>query len=874
MSSDELISKEELLAGVSAKKTKTLLFLIEKQSALLAKQSQVDFTLADGEQSDRDMAYFKAFAIDSTQMQPAKIQHLERFANEWSVLVPDNPQRKAALLQALGEKYNFTKALIPNIQRVLGWEQIQFQQAYYKLYQQPLEQAFISKIPLVDRYRWMMYAIAQKLESLPPFWLATLVTIALGLPQAFLALPIATAGLGSSITIILLTILGGINILTMICMAEAISRSQDFRLGNTFFKHLAANYLGQIGSSVLTVAVSIRVFLIVLACYIGLSTTMANFTALPATVWAGLLFLLGLYVVSRPSLHLTLGVTVVLAFFNIAVLLLFSLLCFNHWQLDDLNNIDNLLYLDWNWLRVNSFEPQTLQRVFGVMLMLYFGHVYVGECAKIVLPKDPSADSLIGGCIAGTASLTLLFCLWVVAVDGTVAPNILVGETGTVLEPLITELGSIGQILGTALVILLLGMSWLRSSSSLFNLSRGLISAQKQSAVTLSSQQEKLICQTRDLYDCCLVGITYLKFDNNKSTFRLDLQLYGNIYQQEIEVSKAWDIKELFPQYPRLARQGVNLRFEIQSASRDRICLKVASSMAMSRQGNCGETGAKTEIITYYGDRARTWQQISDYFSRKRYFLLSLFPLFSVFLITEGLLLCNKESFTNVVGFAGVLGNILIGGIFPVLLLVASRRKGELLPGRVIKLLNYPWLLGSIYSLSLLIILAHGLFIWEYPLARMSAIGVTVVSVTTTAIVLLTGAFIPRTVVEIVEDRQTRHSLLKITSEGKPQTAKIRLGYAQGEQNYEATSVEIPTLSSLRYAILEFSTQQLNELRVQGYSRNCNDSSIDLPLMLEIDREHQKLRYDLELFGGKVLLPLSSNRCWCKLEFPAAKETI
>ena len=591
MSLDELISKEELLAGMSAKQTKTLLFLLEKQTALLAERSRVDFTLTDASEEDRDMAFLQAFAIDTSKMLRPKIQHLERFAADWSVLVPENPRRKAALLQALGEKYNFTQSLIPNICQVLGCEQIQFHQAYYQLNQQPVETAFSSKLPLIDRYHWLMFAIAQKLESLPAFWLATLVTIALGLPQAFLALPIATAELGSSVTVILLIVLGGINILTMICMAEAISRSQDFRSGKTFFKELAANYLGPTGSSVLTVAVGVRVLLIVLACYVGLSTTMESFTALPATIWAGVLFLLGLYVVSHPSRSLTLGVTILLALLNIVVLLLFSLLCFNHWQLD---NLDNLLYVDWDWLQVNSFKPQILHRVFGVTLMLYFGHVYVGECAKIVLPKDPSANSLIGGSIAGTTCLTLLFCLWVVAVDGTVAPEILAQETGTVLEPLIAEIGSKGQLLGTVLVTLLLGMSWLRSSSSLVNLSRGLIPHPKHSTFNLSCQQSRLIFKTRVgkpcrkayRYDCCLIGITYLKFEDNKSTFRLDLQLQGNIYHQDIEVSQNWNIQELFAQYPQLNRQGVDLGLEIQSANRDRVCLKVISSMAIVKEGN------------------------------------------------------------------------------------------------------------------------------------------------------------------------------------------------------------------------------------------------------------------------------------------------
>ncbi len=867
MSLDELISKEEILAGMPAKRTKTLLFLIEKQTALLAARSRVDFSLTDGGQSDRDLAFLQAFALDDRKTLPPTIQQLERFAPQWSILVPQNPQLKAGLLRALAEKYRFTESIVPNIRQALGCEQLAVRQAYDRLYQQPLVTAFKSQISLVDKCPWLMLAIAQRLESLPPFWLATLITVALGLPQAFLALPIAVAGLGSILTVILLITLGGINILTMICMAEAIGRSQDFRSGQTFIQQLAANYLGQSGSSILAVAVSIRVFLITIAGYLGLSVTMANFTALPATIWAGILFLLGLSVLSRQSLYLTVGVTIFLAFINISLLLLFSLLCINHWQLD------NLLYVDWNFLKENSFQPQIWQRVFGVTLMLYFGHVYVGQCAKIVLPKDPSANSLIWGTIAGTTCLTFLFCLWVVAVDGAVAPEILASQTGTVLEPLIDEIGSTGKVLGTVLVILLMGMALLRSSSSLINLSRALIPLREQSILSLSRQQSSLIVQTRDRYDCCSIAIAYLKFDEDRATLGLDLQLQGNIYREEIEVSKYWSIKELFARYPQLNRQGVDLSLEIQALDRNRVCLKVVSSMAISCRRNGGESEPATTIAHQDGKGQTSWNYIGKYLSQQRRFLFSITPLFLVFLLAEALLLTDRQSFTSVLGFAGILGNSLVGGIFPVLLLISSRRKGELLPGRVFKLLNSPWLLGSMYSFSLLVILSHGLFIWEHPLARIAALLISILSLVATLVMLQTGAFVPRTVIEILEDRETTgQSLLKISAGGKPKITQVKLGYREGERDYHAAEIEIPSLSSLQYAIFQLPTKQLEELKI--WLHNSQTPSLgNLPELLEIHQEKQKLRFNLKVFGDKVLFPLNSENFWCKLEFPAAKET-
>ncbi|MEM7594388.1 MAG: hypothetical protein AAF383_23245, partial [Cyanobacteria bacterium P01_A01_bin.83] len=607
MSLEELISKDKLLALNCTKKIRTLLFLIEKQTAQLASASRVEFSFTDDSEYDREDAYFQAFTLNNNQAPEVTIQQLEAFAPQWSILVPQNPQLKASLLHVLADKYHFTKLIVPNISKALGCEELLVQRHYLKQYQQPLIAAFKSKISLIERCHWLTSAIALKLESLPPFWLATFITIALGLPQAFLALPIAVADLGSLVAITLLIVLGGINILTTICMAEAIGRSYDFRDGSTFVKQLAANYLGKAGSLVLALAVSIRVFLIALACYLGLSATMANFTPLPPTAWAGILFVLGGYILSRQSLNLTVGVTILLAILNVSLLLLFCMLCFNNWHLD------NLLYVNWDFFQGNSFQPRILDRVLGVTLMLFFGHIYVGQCAKIVLPKDPSAKSLIGGSIAGTACLTLLFCLWVVAVNGAIAPKILASQTGTIIEPLVAKLGSSSQVLGAILAISLLGMAWLRSSSLLINLAKEWLPTTKKPVFNLPRQQGSLIlCSRERRFDYCSLAITYRGCKGTRVILNLDWQLRGNIVQQEIEVNRSWSIRELFAQYPELKQAGFTLDLEIQSAHRDLVTLKVISSLNISAIGNCSTPEVKSSTSSSDIPRKR-WQKTRQY---------------------------------------------------------------------------------------------------------------------------------------------------------------------------------------------------------------------------------------------------------------------
>lgn len=388
MSFDELISRQDLLAGLPAKRTNTLLFLIERQTARLAARSRVEFSLTDSAERDRELAFLEAFTLGKAPALRPTIQQLERFAPQWSVLVPDNPTLKASLINTLCQKYSFTKQLVPNIRAALNCEQLGVEQAYQRLYQKPIAVAFASQVPLKERLSWIAAASIQKVESLPPFWIASLVTIALGLPQAFLALPIAVAELGPLASVAFLIVLGMINILTMVCMAESIARSEDFVSGKTFIKQLATNYLGKAGSLILSVAVGIRVFLIALACYIGLSATMASFTSLPASLWAGLLFLFGLYILSRKSLNLTIGVTILLAGLNVSLLLFLTVLSFGHWQLA------NVLYVNWAFFRWECFQSPGIPSSLWCYLNALLRPCICGRMCKSSTTKRPKRHLL------------------------------------------------------------------------------------------------------------------------------------------------------------------------------------------------------------------------------------------------------------------------------------------------------------------------------------------------------------------------------------------------------------------------------------------------------------------------------------------------
>ena len=100
--------------------------------------------------------------------------------------------------------------------------------------------------------------------------------------------------------------------------------------------------------------------------------------------------------------------------------------------------------------------------------------------------------------------------------------------------------------------------------------------------------------------------------------------------------------------------------------------------------------------------------------------MLALSPVVLVFLVTEWLLIHGDASFAGPLSFIGVVTVSVLGGIYPMLLLVASRRKGEYIPGLVFRLLGSPPVAIIIYLLFLANLVVHGLIIWHNPVERLS----------------------------------------------------------------------------------------------------------------------------------------------------------
>ncbi len=947
----ELFTREEALGGLPARRAATLLFLIESRTAHLADQSRraADVLASEEAGRERDLAFFEAFSAGREPPVTPTIRDLERHAPRWALLVPPNPGLRAGVAHLLGGKYVFTRRAVPGIRAALGLDDEAVRRAYRRQHGAEIDALYAAQLRPVDWLPWAWAALSARVDRLSPFWLTFGLTVAFSFSQAFLALPMGVARLGALPGAVLVLAVGLINVLTMACMAEACARSGDFRYGRAFVGRLVVNYLGTEASTFFSATTAVRTFLVMLAGTIGLGLTLGTFTGIRAEAWVAVLVLGQLYYLSRKSAAATITTMFTLVALNLACLAVIAALALGRLE------IGNLLYMRVPFVTGAPADPGRLRLVVGVVMMLYIGHVYVIQCAKIVLPRDPSARSLVRGSAAGTAALTAIFVAWVLAVNGVVDAERLAAESGTALTPLAERLGPAIHVVGSVLVALLLGMSCLRTSTVLFNLVQERLPTRLRVAVTLPRRRGSLVFAPRGAgADGPHLGVTYLGLAEGRAHLRVEAAWDGVLERVDVVVADAWDVGALLRRFGDRRAPGVHLNLEVLEARPDVVRLHVTTTMSARLDGDWqpgrlhladltalaharagllawiarrGEVGAD-EVAEYFGDAAearaaldelvaqgavqpvpgrparyrvhlapRRARQVPDAIGPAREgpgagdraraagrralslrelllgerarFAVSASPVLLVFVLAQWLLLTGAASFAGILGFGGVLANSLTAGIFPVLLLVASRRKGDCVPGTVYRMLGHPAFAAGICGLSVANLFGHGLFIYRQTWSRAAALGFGVAILWLTAVIVRRGAFSRRTVVEFREDlREGGASVLAVTRAGQPLPARVRLAGAAGEERFETATAALPALSKLTSATLDLPSGPARELKVWVHRVTADGASDPLPALVEVEAGGETRRFDLKLTGGQVVVPVAGGACSIRIAFP------
>jgi hypothetical protein len=185
---------------------------------------------------------------------------------------------------------------------------------------------------LIDlRLRGLAATLNRIVENLPPFWVVFLFIVAVSLLPAMLVLPLAIASIGLLPGLVLLIAVGGISLLTMAHMAEAVARCRPLRYGFAFLGLLVEDYLGPGGSRLVAQVCIVRTFLLLLVPILGLALTLTSLIGFRPEWWAGLLLLLILRRLYQQENHFSVTALTALGTINLGLLLIRAR-PWSHWR--------------------------------------------------------------------------------------------------------------------------------------------------------------------------------------------------------------------------------------------------------------------------------------------------------------------------------------------------------------------------------------------------------------------------------------------------------------------------------------------------------------------------------------------------------------
>ena len=458
-----MFSRDEILGGLPARRASGVVFAIEAHTARIVASSRVSRTSYVGSRgaADREQAFLDALAAGRDLPVTPTIQDLERFAPQWEHLVPDGAEARAAIALIMASKYRFTADRVPRLRAALGLDTPEVATALAR--QAPDRSIYAAELSSGERLAWRRAALAQRLERLPPFWIAYALALTETITEGILVVPIAVAGIGPAAGVVVLLVLGVLNLITIGAQAEAITRNGSMRYGAAYFGRLVSELLGRAGSISLSVALAFLNGVVLLVYLLGFASVLWGATGIAEEVWVLLLFLANAWVLRRETLDETVATAMVVGVTNIALILVITGIAFA--------NLDpaNLGYRDVPFLDGGGLDPAILQLVFGVIIVSYFGHTSAANASKLLLGQDPSGRALLWGNIAALASVMVLYCLIVVAFAGALGPGPLIETRGTAITPLAEQVGPIVDVLGSIYVVLAVGLGSLYCSLGLYN---------------------------------------------------------------------------------------------------------------------------------------------------------------------------------------------------------------------------------------------------------------------------------------------------------------------------------------------------------------------------------------------------------------------
>ncbi len=231
-------------------------------------------------------------------------------------------------------------------------------------------------------------------------------------------------------------------------------------------------------------------------------------------------------------------------------------------------------------------------------------------------------------------------------------------------------------------------------------------------------------------------------------------------------------------------------------------------------------------------------------------YLAGIAPTLATFIVLEYLIVSGQDSFAGPVALIGVLTVPMLGGVFPMLLVLAARRRGEYLPGRVIGFVGHPITVAVVSGVFFAGIVLHGLVIWEDPFERAAALAVAAL-LAVLVLGILRGPVFRRAVAIEVRDGARGASVdsaFTVLVAGRPHTAAVEFEHGAGTTALQAASGPM-SFPGLRRATFTFASAEAAALRVWAHRITPEGDTVGIPAVVNLENGDRQVRQPLDAQG-------------------------
>jgi hypothetical protein len=211
-----------------------------------------------------------------------------------------------------------------------------------------------------------------------------------------------------------------------------------------------------------------------------------------------------------------------------------------------------------------------------------------------------------------------------------------------------------------------------------------------------------------------------------------------------------------------------------------------------------------------------------------------MLPAILTFALVEWLIAAGRASFATPLGLAGTLTLPLLGGIFPMLLLAASRRRGEYVPNSAVRVLAGPAMIAGVAVVFFAAILVQGFVVWQRPGERVLAAAAAGVMLAVIWLAWRRGSFRPRSVIEIRREASGA-GMLTVTVCGCPADTSIRVAEDGSQREIRGSGSRLNRFDAVTWASFQLPPAGTRQLKVWVHAVTAEGDSEPLAATVRLE---------------------------------------